>query len=173
VPLVTLVGASNELPESEELDALYDRFLIRKQVGQVSAAGARVQEVRGVGGWRPARQRRQLMQNGAGWGRKQKTGTLGTHKHHPPASSSPLPSPPRPPKGLTQLLDYYGNADAANGDGGDSSSSSSSGAVSGSGAVTLDPQQRLTLKEIAGVRAAAVRRVKVPDNVIQLVADLR
>lgn len=39
VPLVTLVGASNELPESEELDALYDRFLIRKQVGQVSAAG--------------------------------------------------------------------------------------------------------------------------------------
>ena len=25
------VGASNELPESEELDALYDRFLIRRQ----------------------------------------------------------------------------------------------------------------------------------------------
>ena len=33
------VGASNELPESEELDALYDRFLIRRRVGQVSAAG--------------------------------------------------------------------------------------------------------------------------------------
>ena len=33
------VGASNELPESEELDALYDRFLIRRQVGQVSLAG--------------------------------------------------------------------------------------------------------------------------------------
>lgn len=33
------VGASNELPESEELDALYDRFLIRRQVGQVSDAG--------------------------------------------------------------------------------------------------------------------------------------
>lgn len=29
------VGASNELPESEELDALYDRFLIRRQVAQV------------------------------------------------------------------------------------------------------------------------------------------
>lgn len=28
-PLQTLVGASNELPESKELDALYDRFLIR------------------------------------------------------------------------------------------------------------------------------------------------
>lgn len=29
------VGASNELPESEELDALYDRFLIRRNVAQV------------------------------------------------------------------------------------------------------------------------------------------
>lgn len=36
VPLLCLVGASNELPESEELDALYDRFLIRKEVSQVS-----------------------------------------------------------------------------------------------------------------------------------------
>ena len=33
------VGASNELPESEELDALYDRFLIRRQVSQVSDVG--------------------------------------------------------------------------------------------------------------------------------------
>ena len=32
------VGASNELPESEELDALFDRFLIRRQVAQVSSA---------------------------------------------------------------------------------------------------------------------------------------
>uniref|UniRef100_A0A7R9V9M6 AAA+ ATPase domain-containing protein n=1 Tax=Chlamydomonas euryale TaxID=1486919 RepID=A0A7R9V9M6_9CHLO len=37
-PLMTLVGASNELPESEELDALYDRFLIRRTVAQVSNA---------------------------------------------------------------------------------------------------------------------------------------
>mmetsp|Transcript_22439 Transcript_22439/g.49028 ORF Transcript_22439/g.49028 Transcript_22439/m.49028 type:complete len:583 (-) Transcript_22439:411-2159(-) len=36
VPLLTVVGASNELPESEELDALYDRFLIRRTVSQVS-----------------------------------------------------------------------------------------------------------------------------------------
>mmetsp|Transcript_4042 Transcript_4042/g.14128 ORF Transcript_4042/g.14128 Transcript_4042/m.14128 type:complete len:532 (+) Transcript_4042:3-1598(+) len=36
VPLVCLVGASNELPESEELDALYDRFLFRYSVQQVS-----------------------------------------------------------------------------------------------------------------------------------------
>jgi hypothetical protein len=34
----TQVGASNELPESEELDALYDRFLIRRNVAQVSSA---------------------------------------------------------------------------------------------------------------------------------------
>jgi len=32
-----MVGASNELPESEELDALYDRFLFRREVTQVSA----------------------------------------------------------------------------------------------------------------------------------------
>eukprot|EP00803_Ostreobium_quekettii_P008827 evm.model.scf_2565.2 EVM.evm.TU.scf_2565.2 scf_2565:6735-11572(+) len=36
-PLLCLVGASNELPESEELDALYDRFLVRRQVSQVSS----------------------------------------------------------------------------------------------------------------------------------------
>lgn len=39
VPLLTMVGASNELPESEELDALYDRFLVRRSVKQVTAAG--------------------------------------------------------------------------------------------------------------------------------------
>lgn len=41
VPLLCMVGASNELPESEELDALYDRFLIRKEVNQCSAKGLR------------------------------------------------------------------------------------------------------------------------------------
>ena len=39
VPLITVVGASNELPESEELDALYDRFLVRKQVSGGGAQG--------------------------------------------------------------------------------------------------------------------------------------
>lgn len=39
VPLLCLVGASNELPESEELDALYDRFLLRRQVSQVTPGG--------------------------------------------------------------------------------------------------------------------------------------
>eukprot|EP00798_Chlamydomonas_sp_ICE-L_P023710 gene23710-9251_t len=39
VPLLSVVGASNELPESEELDALYDRFLVRREVKQVSASG--------------------------------------------------------------------------------------------------------------------------------------
>jgi len=35
-PLRCVVGASNELPEGEELDALYDRFLLRYQVMPVS-----------------------------------------------------------------------------------------------------------------------------------------
>lgn len=33
VPLITLFGASNELPEDDELQALYDRFLVRFSVG--------------------------------------------------------------------------------------------------------------------------------------------
>ena len=37
-PLLCLVGASNELPESEELDALYDRFMLRKEVQPVSSS---------------------------------------------------------------------------------------------------------------------------------------
>lgn len=38
-PLVCAVGASNELPEKEELDALFDRFLLRCHVGPVSKTG--------------------------------------------------------------------------------------------------------------------------------------
>ena len=38
-PIKCVVGASNELPESEELDALYDRFLLRKEVSPVSDDG--------------------------------------------------------------------------------------------------------------------------------------
>ena len=37
VPLITVVGASNELPEGEELNALFDRFLFRCHVGPVSS----------------------------------------------------------------------------------------------------------------------------------------
>jgi MoxR-like ATPase len=36
VPLLAVVAASNELPDSEELDALYDRFLFRREVKPVS-----------------------------------------------------------------------------------------------------------------------------------------
>jgi MoxR-like ATPase len=38
-PLVAVIGASNELPEGEELDALFDRFLLRLHVGPVSKEG--------------------------------------------------------------------------------------------------------------------------------------
>ena len=38
-PLIAVIGASNELPESEELDALFDRFLLRVHVGAVSKTG--------------------------------------------------------------------------------------------------------------------------------------
>jgi MoxR-like ATPase len=38
-PLVSVVGASNELPQEEELLALYDRFLVRYHVGPVTDEG--------------------------------------------------------------------------------------------------------------------------------------
>ncbi|KAL7462749.1 hypothetical protein ACHAXS_003126 [Conticribra weissflogii] len=38
-PLKCVIGASNELPDTEELDALLDRFLLRAQVNPVSDAG--------------------------------------------------------------------------------------------------------------------------------------
>jgi MoxR-like ATPase len=38
-PLVAVIAASNELPEGEELDALFDRFLVRCHVGPVSDEG--------------------------------------------------------------------------------------------------------------------------------------
>jgi len=36
VPLITLFGATNELPEDDELQALYDRFLLRYVVGYIN-----------------------------------------------------------------------------------------------------------------------------------------
>ena len=38
-PLVTMFGASNELPEGKELEALFDRFLLRFDVGYLPQAG--------------------------------------------------------------------------------------------------------------------------------------
>ncbi|GAA3525311.1 AAA family ATPase [Zobellella aerophila] len=38
VPLISVIAASNELPEGAELNALYDRFLLRFQVAPVSDA---------------------------------------------------------------------------------------------------------------------------------------
>jgi len=38
-PLISVVGASNELPKEDELAALYDRFVIRCRVGPVSQEG--------------------------------------------------------------------------------------------------------------------------------------
>jgi len=45
-PLITLVGASNELPESEELEALYDRYLYRGWV-EYLADGSNVRALMG------------------------------------------------------------------------------------------------------------------------------
>ena len=39
VPLISLIGASNDLPEEEELAALYDRFLLRYVVDYIEGEG--------------------------------------------------------------------------------------------------------------------------------------
>jgi MoxR-like ATPase len=39
VPLISLIGASNEMPQGNELEALWDRFLLRFRVGYVTDTG--------------------------------------------------------------------------------------------------------------------------------------
>lgn len=39
VPLITMIGASNEPPEDESLDAMYDRFIFRMNVNYVRESG--------------------------------------------------------------------------------------------------------------------------------------
>src|SRR5262245_9188487 len=39
VPLISLFGASNELPQGNELEALWDRFLLRFRVGYITDTG--------------------------------------------------------------------------------------------------------------------------------------
>jgi len=39
IPLMTMIGASNELPESEELEAMFDRFLIRFWIPYLNDGG--------------------------------------------------------------------------------------------------------------------------------------
>ena len=41
-PLITLIGASNEFPEEEELEALHDRFLLRWHVKNVASLDNRI-----------------------------------------------------------------------------------------------------------------------------------
>lgn len=53
-PLEMLVGASNELPESKDLDALYDRFLIRYWVDYLQDRGDVLELLKLNPKWKPA-----------------------------------------------------------------------------------------------------------------------
>ena len=116
-PLACLVGASNELPESEELDALFDRFLIRREVGQVSAEGLP-----------------ELLRSSCSF-----------DEQEPPKS----PSPPS----------------EGNGNGDNSPSSAPS-------PPPPPPPKVLSAADLALARAGSAR-VSVPDDVLDIVADLR
>ena len=53
VPLRTLLGASNEMPEGEELNAMFDRFHFRKQVDYIHEPGNFIRLLKGTPGDMP------------------------------------------------------------------------------------------------------------------------
>ena len=69
VPLLCLVGASNELPESEELGALYDRFLLRSSVERQRGIPMLLTMRSSRGGERAARRARGGGRRGGGAGK--------------------------------------------------------------------------------------------------------
>ena len=116
-PLACLVGASNELPESEELDALYDRFLIRREVGQVSAEG--------------------------------------------------LPELLRSSCSTSSFLLLFSSSSSSS-----SSSSTSEGKTSSTSSASASAPKVLSAADLSLARAGAAS-VSVPDDVLDLIADLR
>ena len=50
VPLLCAVGAANELPDSDELEALYDRFLLRREARSGGGRGWRGERMEGEDG---------------------------------------------------------------------------------------------------------------------------
>ncbi len=70
------------------------------------------------------------------------------------------------------MLEYYSGNDEANSNGGSSSSSSSS-KDSGSSWRSGPPDALLSPEDFQTTKKLAVKHVRVPQNVIQLLADLR
>jgi len=152
VPLISMVGASNELPESEELDALYDRFLLRREVGQVSAGGlASLLEYYAANG-------------GAGESGRNGTpgGTSGAGAAGAGAGSAP--------EGSRQQQQQQRDG---GGDGDGDSNAQAPPTTDTPARVSFDPALRLTRADFDAVRGEAQRAVRVPFGVIQLLADLR
>jgi MoxR-like ATPase len=155
-PLLCLVGASNELPESEELDALYDRFLIRRTVAQVGGAG---EQRRAAHAGRTAQLRPGRLLRGPG-------GRAGR-----PCPCAPSPQPPAlgPPQvsnaqlhKLARLASGRGLLDPA--------------PAGGNGAPAPAPAPTGPTLKIADFRVsadAAYAAVDVPDGVIDLLTSVR
>jgi hypothetical protein len=148
VPLVCLVGASNEMPESEELDALYDRFLFRKVVRQVSATGlAALLSAMGsvdddLGGTPRIGGGSNSSIGGGGYGGSSSRGNGGN-------SSG----------------EFWGSSS--------SSSSSSSSNFSNSYSPSGGESPILRDSDFENIRAEAMRTVRVPEEVVNLLGDVR
>lgn len=80
---------------------------------------------------------------------------------------------PLPPEGLTTMLEYYSGNDEASSSNGGSSSSRSSWDSDSSWRSSSPSEPLLMPEDFRTTKALAVKHVRVPQNVIQLLADLR
>lgn len=149
VPLITMVAASNELPESSELGALYDRFLLRVRVQQTSEAGALRMLEQHVSGGASAHAAVQGTGGDAGGSSASDRPASHTSRHaHGPATSNDAHGTHINPK--------------------------HSAVPSDSNSPLCAPASRATIsrREIAACQRAS-RRVKVAPSIIRMLAELR
>ncbi len=182
-PLLCLVGASNELPESEELDALYDRFLVRRTVAQVGGgarAGQGLGARYGLQAGRTVSWARRAGAGGQGSGHRVTGGRLaqagGRRRRGQPAPRSwpapaphlsPASSPARPQVSnaqlhkLARLASGRGLTDPAPANG------------NGAAAAAAPAGPTLKIDDFRAAPDAAYAAVDVPDGVIDLLTSVR
>ncbi|GAX85774.1 hypothetical protein CEUSTIGMA_g13189.t1 [Chlamydomonas eustigma] len=195
-PLITLVGASNELPDSDELQALFDRFLLRKPVKQMSAEGL-VEMLKETSSAGRAFHGLCGSVDGDDVAEKGQDERPGTNKRHPRCgvSNNGVPTTEAVSSSPTEAVSSS-PTEAVSSSPTEAVSSSPTEAVSSSpteaassspnedhhsvfstmtleSATTPAPDHLLTKEELASCKEGAIRTVLVPLSVIRIMADLR